>query len=267
MSKPIAFLDADILIHRAVSFVEAEFDGEPVADVQNALYFYDKLLEKWLRDIGKSKISDYVEVITSTKTFRYGLYPDYKANRRDIVPHPALAGLKARVKERLNVIYEDGIEADDLIGIKVTGSEPAIAVSADKDFLTLPCTLFIPASHGKEHGEWHTITKEEADLKVLRQAMTGDTIDNYKGIPRVGPVKAAEIVKDGMTPTQGYHALKAAFATKGFDEEYALTMIRLAHILRDGDFNFETKEVKLWTPEKEPEKWSDALTLAGLRAV
>jgi DNA polymerase-1 len=37
-----------------------------------------------------------------------------------------------------------------------------------------------------------------------------------------------------------------AFESKGLGEEVAIENARLARILRDGEYNFETKEVKLW---------------------
>ena len=40
----------------------------------------------------------------------------------------------------------------------------------------------------------------------------------------------------------------AAYAKAGFGEDYALTMARLARILRDGEYDFNTKKVNLWEP-------------------
>jgi len=45
-----------------------------------------------------------------------------------------------------------------------------------------------------------------------------------------------------------YQTLIAAFKSKGLSEEVALENARLARILRDGEYNTETGEVKLWQP-------------------
>ena len=245
-----AFIDADILLHRAVSFCDSDFDGEEISDWRQAMHFFNILLDKWMKELKQHvTLDDYFLVVSKGRTFRYGLYPDYKANRKDIKPHPSFAGLKEHVMELQGAIWEDDMEADDLIGIRVTEDrDNRLAVSADKDFATIPCQLFVPASHGKDHGSWYSFTEDEANMNWMRQTMTGDTIDNYKGIPKVGPVKAAAIVPFPAPLPQMWAAVERAFVAKGLTKDYALTMARLARILRHGDYDFETKEVKLWTP-------------------
>jgi DNA polymerase-1 len=246
--KPVAYLDADILLHRAVSFCESEFDGEVMTDTKQAIYYFDLIKNTWLKDMGPTE--DYFLVLSNGPNFRHKLYPAYKANRKDITPHPAFKGLKEWVKDLNGVIWEDGIEADDLIGIRVTEDTNRIAVSADKDFATIPCKLFIPASHGKD-GSWHEFTEAQADRNWLIQSMTGDSVDNYKGIPGIGPVKAQAILPEGLSVEDMWHLTKSAFIQKKLSEEEALLMARLSRILRHGEYDFETKEVKLWTPDKK----------------
>lgn len=242
-----AFIDADILLHRAVSFVDEEFDGEPMADWKQALQFFDHLHKKWAKEIGK--FDDYYLVISDGANFRKGLYPDYKANRKNIVPHLAFKRLKEEVMERQDVIWETGIEADDLIGIRCSEDpQHTVAVSADKDFATVPCSLVIPTSHGRKKPIRQRFSEEEANMNWLRQAITGDVVDNYKGLPRYGPVKAEQIVPGPGSVEQLWPAVEAEFLKKGFTSDYAITMARLARILRAGEYNFETKEVKLWEP-------------------
>lgn len=243
---PVAYLDADILLHRACAFTEHEYGGEEISLPIQATYFFNSLLESWLEQVGK--ISDYFLIVSNGKNFRHVLFDQYKANRKDIKPHPAFAGMKAEVMSYQMTQWEDGIEADDLIGIRVTENPNTIAVSADKDFATVPCTLFIPASHGKP-GSWHTFTEDQANHNWLLQAMTGDVTDNYAGIPKVGPVKALAVIPALAPVDQLWIQVEAAFVAKGQTKEYALLMARLARILRHGEYNFETKEVRLWSTE------------------
>ena len=243
---PVAWIDADIILHRAVSFCESDFGGEVMTDPKQAIWHFDELLKSWLTQIGK--ISEYHLVISNGKNFRHNLYADYKGNRRNIVPHPAFAGLKEAVKEYVETVWEDGIEADDLIGIRTTENPNSIAVSADKDFATIPCRLFIPASHGKD-GSWHQFSEDEANRNWLIQSMTGDTTDNYKGIPGIGTVKANKILPVTTSVPVMWAATTAAFHAAKLTQEDALLMARLARILRHGEYDFDTKEVKLWVPE------------------
>jgi hypothetical protein len=274
--KPIAFIDADILLHRAVSFCDDEFDGEAMADWKQAENFFDKILEKWLREAGP--IEDYVLVISNGQNYRKDLYPLYKANRKDIVPHPAFAELKVQIMDRIDCVWEDGIEADDYIGIKCSeDKEKTLAVSADKDFATVPCNLMVPTSHGRTAPDWFSFTDEEADRNWLMQTMTGDVIDNYPGIYGVGKVAAGKLldkpcltVKDPeqliskgprkgqakpVTWSQGrpcspWQAIVSLAQSKGMAENDIILMAQLARILRHGEYNFETKEVDLWIPQK-----------------
>ena len=245
--NPVLLIDADILLHRAVSFVDREFDGEPVNDWRQAENFFDILLKKWLKEAGNYK--DYYLVLSVGGNFRKGLYADYKANRKDIEPHPAFFDLKASVMDRLASIWEEGIEADDLIGIKATeDKDNTLVLSADKDFATVPVNLMIPTSHGRVKPDWKSFTEDEANMNWLRQTMTGDTIDNYKGIPGIGPAKAAKIIPAPAPIDVMWENVKQAFNNASLDEAEAIRMARLARILRKGDYDFETKEVKLWTP-------------------
>jgi DNA polymerase-1 len=242
-----AWLDADILLYRAASFCEDEFDGEPCADLNQGIVLFDDFLQRWLKDL--PEVTDYKLVFTVGRNFRKELYPEYKANRKDFKVWPGLWDLKQELLEYLASEYEDGIEADDIIGIRVTEDpENRIAVSADKDFATLPIRLYVPPSHGKAKGEWYSPSPAEADLYWFRQAMIGDTVDNYKGIHGIGDVKAARILPKEAPVGELWGATKAAFAKAGMTTDDALIMVRLARILRHGDYNWDTKEIKLWDP-------------------
>lgn len=250
MSKLTAFIDADILLHRAVSFCDDEFDGEPMNDWRQAMSFFDLLLKKWLEEAkDKVTIGDYYLVVSKGRTFRKDLYPEYKANRKDIKPHPAFFDLKEEVMSLIDVIWEEDMEADDLVGIRVTENpRSTLAISADKDFATIPCRLFVPASHGKAKGSWHVFSEDEANMNWMRQTLTGDAIDNYKGVVGIGPKKAEKIVPHPAPLDQMWLAVEGAFIAAKMTKEDALMMARLARILRHGDYDFQTKEVKLWQP-------------------
>lgn len=89
------------------------------------------------------------------------------------------------------------------------------------------------------------VSDEEAQYNLLFQTLIGDTADNYSGCPKVGKVKAERILNDN--PTWG--AVVECFKKAGQTEEDALLMARVAHILQDGDYDFEKGTIKLWTPE------------------
>ena len=88
------------------------------------------------------------------------------------------------------------------------------------------------------------ISLEQADRTHLTQALTGDITDGYSGCPGIGPKTAIKVLKEG-----DWIEVVAAYEKVGLTEEDALIQARVARILRHGEYNKKTKEVKLWTPE------------------
>lgn len=238
-----AFVDGDIILYQAASFCEDEFEGEPIADSRQGEALFDNILKSWLSGID---YDDFYLCFTLSKNFRKDIYPEYKQNRKNFIPPPVLRPLKNRLLDYEWSLVEDGIEADDLIGIICTGDpDNTVAVTLDKDFLTLPCQLFLA---NKPKDGVITIDESKADLTWMRQTMTGDTVDNYKGIPGVGPKKAEKLLPEEASLRTMWRKVEANFRNHGLPAEHALTCARLARILRDGDYNFDTRKVNLWSP-------------------
>lgn len=134
------------------------------------------------------------------------------------------------------------IEADDAIGILATEDpDNRVAVSADKDFGTLPITWY---NHQKD--VLRIVSSEEANHFHLMQSLMGDPTDGFTGLRGCGPRTAEKLLeKNGAT----WGTVVEAYKAKGQTAEDALLTARLARILRHGDYNKETNEVKLWQPE------------------
>ena len=132
------------------------------------------------------------------------------------------------------------LEADDTLGILATNGEYSrnIIVSVDKDMLTIPCEYY---NMDKEVTE--TVDTKLADYMHLYQTLVGDSTDNYKGCPGVGPKKAADILK-----IPSWSRVVTAIKQAGLTEEDALVQARVARILRANEYNFETGEVISWEP-------------------
>ena len=74
----------------------------------------------------------------------------------------------------------------------------------------------------------------------------GDSTDGFSGLKGCGPMTAKKLLeKNGAT----WKTVVDAYVAKGLDAVDALLTARLARILRDGDYDFNTNEVTLWTPE------------------
>ena len=134
------------------------------------------------------------------------------------------------------------LEADDCIGILSSmekNKDRCIILSGDKDMRTLAGWHYDFLRDIYEY-----ITGEEADKNFLMQTLTGDPVDGYSGCPKIGAVNATRILDKDCS----WHAVVAAFEKQGLTAHDALIQARVARILRASDYDFKTKEVKLWTP-------------------
>jgi DNA polymerase-1 len=154
--------------------------------------------------------------------------------------------------EEYKAVLREPFEADDLMGIRGSDGNDTIIVSEDKDLKTIPCRYFNPAH--PEDGII-TISESAADLMFLTQVLTGDVVDNYKGCPKIGPVKAQQILtKATLNISDSYQrviamwqAIVTTYEKAGLTEDDAIIQARCARILRYEDIDNEG-EIILWTP-------------------
>ena len=243
-----AIIDGDIVAFKSAAAVSVKEDTIMQFDPARAKEYVDFMMNEWIKRIKPNVIlmcfSD-----PSRQYFRHNIYPEYKANRGGMERPSALTFTYEYLAEKYRVVQKAGLEADDLLGI--LGTQPDIenpvVVSIDKDIMTLPCKVFNPDKMRRPI----RINPNVADLAVFKQAMMGDSSDNYKGIPRIGTAKADKILADAPHPKLAWDVTRDAFISNGLTEADALLMVRLARILRHGDYKEATGEVRLWTPDKQ----------------
>src|SRR6516225_9033454 len=138
--------------------------------------------------------------------FRSEIYPEYKANRKempdDLVPQiPVIR----RVFEgfRIPVLIQPGMEADDIIAtLARRGEERGLDVTictADKDARQL-LTDHIRILNLRKNAVMDAAALEKEwgirpDQVVDFLALTGDSVDNVPGVPGIGPGFAATFLK------------------------------------------------------------------------
>lgn len=159
-----ALIDGDIVVYRCAAANENN-------DTGIACWQADEMMQ---RIIDETDSSSYVCFLTGGGNFRFGIYPEYKANRRD-VPKPRHHGtLREHLVRRWNAKVTDGHEADDAMGF--TQTEDTIICSIDKDM------LMIPGDHYNfVNKEFTTITEPYATQRLYYQAIMGDKVDNIPG--------------------------------------------------------------------------------------
>jgi len=250
----IAYVDADILCHRAIHGAATEMDeGEFLVSHRG---IKDSLVEQMAAWTAPIKATTVIPVLSDYHhNWRYALGGPYKLNRSSSSAD-LMQFARAFVREHWpNFIEIEGLEADDTIGIAVTHPDHAarsVAVSIDKDFLTLPGRVFNPSHGGRRALK---VTKPQADWNWMMQALTGDTVDNYKGVPGIGPKKAEKILEGTMGDVWAmWGKVVEAYLAADLRYEDALLNTRYARILRHEDWS-EEKGVRLFTGNKRQVEW------------
>ncbi len=231
-------VDGDIVAYKAATVAETPIDwGDGLWTlhahendvIANMVTFMNQIME----DAGCNKV---ITCLSGDSLYRKDVAPYYKANRKGTRKPMTLNFAKKYLADEYNGKVEDKLEADDLLGILGSANNNTVIWSADKDLLTIPAYHLID-------GKVIEIDKEEADYHFYVQSLTGDATDNYKGCPSVGAVKADRVLtQHGAT----WQTVVETYEKHGLSKEVAIENARLARILRDGEYNFETKEVKLW---------------------
>lgn len=243
--------DADMVMFMCASVCETEIDwGEGFwtlhCEVNEVATMIDQrvqaLTEKVLKKLKHKGKYNIIMAMTDDINFRKKIYPLYKANRIGKRKPVAYRGVVQWVKDNYSCVQIPTLEADDVLGIlATTPNTNTVIISADKDFLSVPCKFY---NMGKE--ELHDTTLEEADEFHLYQTLIGDTADNYKGCPKMGEVGAKKLFD---SEGANWQVVVNAFVKQGLTEEDALVQARVARILRFGDYDEKKKEVVLWTPK------------------
>lgn len=183
-------------------------------------------------------------VFSDSSTFRYGVWPKYKAQRKKMRRPAGYGALIEWVSTAAascgwNIARLPEVEGDDVLGILY--EEGDVIYSMDKDMKTLPGRHLVD-------GQVEHISLREADLAFYTQVLTGDSADNYPGCPKYGPVTAAKLLAGCLTELEMWSKVLAAYEKAGFDQRYAITQARCARILRSGEYDHERGVPILWNP-------------------
>jgi len=246
-----ALIDADIIAYAAAFSEQRDVDwGDGIVtrdlgEVTDAFTYARVAIEKYAEDVRADRALVCLSCPTAAG-WRVKLLPTYKAGRGEKPVY--LNDVKQYMRETFETIERPALEADDVMGILathprlITGQK--VIVSIDKDMQTIPARLYNPRTGSKR-----VITEHEADYFHMMQTLMGDSVDNYKGCPGVGPKRAAAILEDSVALFGSmWAAVVDAFQQRGLTEDDALLQARVARICRASDYDLKRKEVKLWTP-------------------
>lgn len=265
-------IDSDMLLFRACSATEVEVQlGEDSwarhSEIPLAREFYWGHVSNWIDQFDLSA-DDVVHCFTDRSAFRRSIWPSYKISRKDKPKPIGYKHLRAEILSEDNAFIFQQIEADDVIGILATSpdlvKEGYVIASGDKDLRQIP-GWHVWISNGKlpdadglqatESGDYTLInvSNDYAERFTYQQYLSGDATDSIPGCPGIGEVRAQRIVADFdlSEPMDCWETVVRTYEQKGKvhqPSEEALLQARLIRILRHGEYDFDTHQVKLWNP-------------------
>ena len=198
----IPLIDGDLVAYRACA--AGSRDGETLEQVCAR---FDSLVDEFIWDAAGWSTDVYHMYFTGYRNYRKEIIPSYKANRKSSEKPRYLSEVITHAVEHWSAEVCNGYEADDGICMKAyeLGLDKVVIVSADKDFRQIPTTIYSTYDQ-----KTTVVTEEEAEYNFWKQALTGDSVDNIKGIPGIGPRKAEKILSKeeygywGMTVAAAY---------------------------------------------------------------
>lgn len=259
--RTTALIDADIVAYQLAATAQRSYRF-PGCEPSVALEDWEGQPERIDAEVSKLRQAvkaDEVIICLSCPTaenWRLDVLPSYKANRSGVARPEYLQRIKDYLADTYPSYRRPRLEADDIMGILSTHPKlvlgKKVVVSEDKDLKTVPGWLYNPR---KGHVP-RLIEALEADYWHAYQTLTGDATDGYAGCPGIGPKKAEAALTVVMTqpglvkrPVDDlWGAVKATFESRGLTEDDALVQARVARICRNTDYDFDKKEVILWTP-------------------
>lgn len=203
MSKLL--IDADIVAYRAAA--SAEDKNASIAKSRA-----DETVEQLIETHQAKSIEAF---ISGDNNFRHRIYPEYKANRKDMVRPKWLEDCKEHLVVKWGAEVTDGYEADDALAMSATSSEESTVIcSIDKDLKQIAGT----------HWNWvkqelTTIDESEGMYNFYWHVLVGDSADNIKGCPKIGPVKATSRLKTGNNPEEWFEITRRVYSN---DEAFLL---------------------------------------------
>ena len=201
--KPLILIDGSSYLHRAYHALHnlTTASGQPTGAIYGVINMIKKLLAEYN--------PEYVAIVFDAKgkNFRHALYPEYKATRP-----PMAEELKSQIEPLhqiidamgLKLLAIEGVEADDVIGTLAREASkhnlPVVISTGDKDLAQLV---------DQNISLVNTMTNTKLDIAGVGQkfgvkpaqivdylSLVGDTSDNVKGVPMVGPKTAVKLLTE-----------------------------------------------------------------------
>lgn len=218
-------IDGDVLRYElgAVAMEKEEVFGITVERPWPSSDVYELVDQRIQSIIERSGESEFEIYVTGPGNFRFDIATirPYKGNRSAVQKPYHWGTVSDRLLLHWGARVVEGIEADDALALAATEATRAglryVIASRDKDLRQVPCLHYSWACgesqpekpvYGVEGlGEIELVTVQHPKSKSHKvvgngirffysQMLTGDTVDNIQGCPRVGPVEAVKLLQN-----------------------------------------------------------------------
>lgn len=272
----IALIDADTIVYAAASVCEYADDI-----LSKEMYSHDEWVEiiehpnwdpaehcVWKVDADRAlqlchdRINNMIEAtdsisaelyFTTGRNFRYTVDPMYKANRVSTRYPAGMKDIKIELLKTYKGEICDKIEADDaVVYLKRTQPDKYVLCAVDKDVYKAVAgrhyNYYYSAKY-KIKPKWVTTELHDAIAFPYLQTLEGDTTDNIRGCPGIGPKKAATALANCHTSFDRWTAVVKLFIKKKLTVKDAIRDMRLVNMHQ---VTLSEDKKWLWTPWTPP---------------
>ncbi len=223
MTRGTFAVDGDIISYRVASVSDEPDECEAKID---------NMLHNIVKDTGVEQMRIYIT--HDGKGFRHEVAKTktYKGNRDQSKP-VQLEFCRAYLMYRYKALLVHYYEADDAIASDMV-QHGAFHCGIDKDLYQIA---------GKHYDftkrTWQHIKEDEAKINLYRQILTGDSVDNIQGLPRVGAKTAEKTITNADTADADAKALYKEVCEKRITgvgvAEYWKEQVQLVQLVTDLD--------------------------------
>lgn len=199
----VVLIDADFIKYHVVSFMLKDIKSKHAIVYTNPVHHYTKMLIDNILKCFNAKGYLFCFSGPSDNTFRCNVSFDkkYKGNRSYEEKYPEELNDKVEVvkyiRDRYPSVKYNDLEADDLLCM--LQDEDTLIYSYDKDLLQ------IPGMHWDiKKKEFINVSNEDAALFLMRQMLTGDSVDNISGLKGCGPKGCDKILTGVSVKNQAF---------------------------------------------------------------
>lgn len=220
----VYLIDASVFVFKAWYSIPDDMT-DPQLNPVNALYGFCRFLGDFLEDMKPEYVAVAFDENRGERCVRTAIYPEYKANREPAPPELKQQFERCRAVTRaLGLAHcgDESFEADDLIAsmavrMRDRGHQVTI-LSRDKDLAQIlrPGDQLwdYPSGRRTRYDQVPEVYGVRAEQIADFLALTGDAVDNIRGVRGVGPKTASALLQKFETLDAIYANLDAVARLK-----------------------------------------------------